>query len=145
MRITYYEPEYFESCMHLLIQLYNNEPCHCEFTEFKAKAYLNELIEAPRFIGFLLLNQDNLLIGAALCHERTWWNKDELYIDEFLIHPHYQSFDYDSKLLKYMEKHSWERELGGMTLVTNHLSMAKFYQKNGFSDHEIYFIYKGFG
>ena len=90
-----------------------------------------------------LINDDEELIGAALCHERTWWYKDELFIDEFFIDPECQQKGYGSKLLKYMTKYSKEQKLSGLTLMTNNLIVADFYHKNKFHDHEIYFMYKG--
>ena len=143
MRIAYYEPEYFEPCSQLIMNYYNNEYCKCHFTDHKAQCYLTELTQTPRFIGFLILNNNDELLGAAFCHERTWWYKDELYINEFLIDNSQQSKGYGSKLLKFMQKHAKERDLAGITLITNNLAMAGFYQKNKFHNHDICFMYKG--
>ena len=144
MRIAYYEDKFFDSCAHLLMEHYNNEFCKCNFTEEKAQYYISELIQNPRFVGFLLLDDDDNLIGAALCHERTWWYKDELYIDEFLIISEQQRIGFGSRLLTFMQKHSKKRDLAGITLITNNLAMADFYQKNEFHNHDICFMYKGF-
>jgi len=143
MRIAYYEPEFFEACANLFMNNYNNEFCKCDFTELKAQYYLSELIQAPRFVGFLLLDNENKVIGAAFCHERTWWYKDELYIDEFLIQADHQRLGHGSKLLSFMQKHSKKNDLSGVTLITNNLATADFYQKNDFHNHDICFMYKG--
>ena len=143
MRIAYYEAEYLDECAQLLRKVYNNEHWGCHWSELKSKKYIEELTQVPRFIGFLLINDDEELIGAALCHERTWWYKDELFIDEFFIDPECQQKGYGSKLLKYMTKYSKEQKLSGLTLMTNNLIVADFYNKNKFHDHEIYFMYKG--
>ena len=102
MRIAYYEAEYLEECAELLQKVYNNEQWGCHWSEIKSKKYIAELSQIPRFVGFLLLNDEEELIGAALCHERTWWYKDELFIDEFFIDPDSQQRGYGSKFLKYM-------------------------------------------
>lgn len=143
MQIAYYEAEYLEECAELLQKVYNNEQWGCHWSEIKSKKYIAELSQIPRFVGFLLLNDEEELIGAALCHERTWWYKDELFIDEFFIDPDSQQRGYGSKLLKYMTKYSKEQKLAGLTLMTNNLIVADFYHKNKFHDHEIYFMYKG--
>ena len=143
MRIAYYEAEYLEECAELLQKVYNNEQWGCHWSEIKSKKYIAELSQIPRFVGFLLLNDEEELIGAALCHERTWWYKDELFIDEFFIDPDSQQRGYGSKLLKYMTKYSKEQKLAGLTLMTNNLIVADFYHKNKFHYHEIYFMYKG--
>ena len=111
MRIAYYEAEYLEECAELLQKVYNNEQWGCHWSEIKSKKYIAELSQIPRFVGFLLLNDEEELIGAALCHERTWWYKDELFIDEFFIDPDSQQRGYGSKLLKYMTKYSKEQKL----------------------------------
>jgi len=143
MRIAYYEPEYFETCTELLINYYNNDLCKCHFTDTKAQHYLAEIIETPRFIGFLLLDDQDNLIGTAMCHERTWWYKDELYIDEFLIHPEHQHQGHGSQLIRFIEKYAKEQELAGITLITNNLAMVEFYQRKNFHNHDICFMYKG--
>lgn len=143
MRIAYYESEYLEAACQLFMEHYNHEQYGCHFDLEKTADYLSEITATPRFIGFLLLDDTDTLIGMALCHERTWWQNDELHIDEFIIKGNQQQKGYGSKLLKFMQKHAKERELAGVTLVTNTLPLAKFYQKNKFNEHDIYFMYKG--
>ena len=45
--------------------------------------------------------------------------------------------------MKFMEKHVKERELSGITSMTNNLDLAEFYQKNKFHYNDILFMYKG--
>lgn len=143
MRIAYYEAEYFDAVKTLFLSHYNKDGYGCRFSEEKADAYLKELFETPRFMGFLLLDSQDRLIGFSFCHERTWWENDELYINEFIVSEEHQKKGYGSKLLTFMQKHAKEREMAGITLITNSIPLAKFYQKNKFSDHEIYFMYRG--
>lgn len=143
MKITYYEPDNLQSCTELFISVYNNETWKCRWTEGKAKKYLQELVDTPRFVGFLLHDDDEELIGAAMCQERTWWYRDELHIIDFFIDPKWQIKGSGSHLLKFMEKHVKERELSGITSMTNNLDLAEFYQKNKFHYNDILFMYKG--
>ena len=142
MKITYYQPDNLDSCTDLFMNVYNNETWKCRWTEKKAKKYIEELAEMPRFIGFLLQDEEELL-GVALCHERTWWYRDELNVNDFFLSSEAQEKGYGARLLKFMEKHVKERELAGMTLLTNSLEMAEFYQKNQFHHNDILFMYKG--
>jgi len=142
MEIMYYEPEHLEICQELFTSIYNTEDFGCEFTRARATTYLEELTSAPRFIGFLLFGKQKLL-GVALCHEKTWDQRDELYIDEFLIHPDHQQNGLGSKLLRFIEKFAKTRKLAGITLTTNALPLANFYIKNDFLEHDISFLYKG--
>ena len=142
MEIVYYEPEHLEVCQNLFTSIYNAENFNCNFTKEKAIAYLEEFVGAPRFVGFLLFSKEKLL-GLAFCHEKTWAWRDEICIDEFLIHPDYQRKGLGNKLLDFIQKFAKNRELAGITLVTNTLPLANFYTNNGFMEHDISFLYKG--
>ena len=130
MRIAYYENEYLEECAALLQNVYNNEQWGCNWSDIKAKKYIEYTWKPKWIVGFLLLTDEEELIGAALCHERTWWYKDELFIDEFFIAPSSRQRGYGSKLLNYMTKYTKEQKLAGLTLTTNNLIVADFYHKN---------------
>ncbi|MFQ7058770.1 MAG: hypothetical protein ACLRQX_09345 [Turicibacter sanguinis] len=80
MRIIYYEPEHLAACAHLLIEVYNTTTWDCRWSTEKAKTYIEELTQMPRFVGFLL-EDDGEIVGVSLCHERTWWRHDELNIN----------------------------------------------------------------
>ena len=81
MRIIYYEPEHLAACAHLLIEVYNTTTWDCRWSTEKAKTYIEELTQMPRFVGFLL-EDDGEIVGVSLCHERTWWRHDELNIND---------------------------------------------------------------
>jgi len=142
MEIVYYEPKHLKDCQNLFTSIYNAENFNCNFTQEKATAYLEELVNTPRFIGFLFFNKEKLL-GLAFCHEKTWAWRDEICINELLIHPDYQRSGLGSRLLSFIEKFAKNRELAGITLVTNTLPLANFYIQNGFMEHDISFLYRG--
>lgn len=142
MKIIYYDEKYLNLCANLLITHYNQDEFKCQFTKQRACAYLQEHIFKPRFIGFLLLENDQL-IGFAFCHMRTWSNKDELHIDEFIIDKHYQRKGLGSKLLDFIGLYGANFSLGGITSSTNVIALTQFYQKNDFLTHDITFLYKG--
>lgn len=132
-----------EQCSDLLIQAYNGEPWNNNWTTETAKKYLQEFMDSTRFIGFALLN-DNNIIGAAFCHERTWWTNDELYIDELYISPNYQNQGCGKQLLQFIEQYIKDNKLAGITLLTNkYMPALKFYNKNEFTNAEhVIFMYK---
>ena len=142
MKIVYYDEKYLNPCAELLMNHYNNDDFNCKFTKKRACAYLQELIFKPRFIGFLLLEKDNL-IGLAFCHMRTWSDKDELHIDEFIIKDSHQKKGLGSKLLDFISTYSTRFALAGITTTTNVIALTQFYQKNDFLEHDIPFLYKG--
>jgi hypothetical protein len=143
MKIIYYDEKYLNACSDILINYYNTPGFECKFTEKSAKAYLNEIIYRPRFIGFLLLDKSEL-IGFALAHLRTWSDGDELMIDEFILsdeldEPH----EIGKKILDFITTYSKSYKLRGITTHTNVISLIQFYQENDFLDHDITFLYKG--
>ena len=142
MKIVYYEEKYLTQCVATLVNQYNNEDFGCDFTEDRATTYLQELIFKPRFIGFLLLNK-NEIVGFAFCHLRTWDTNDELHFDEFIIQSEFQRNGLGSKLLAYIDTYANSFNLSGMTATTNVIGLTQFYQKNDFLEHDITFLYKG--
>lgn len=142
MKIIYYDEKYLIHCAQLFMDHYNNDDYKCQFTKQRACAYLQELIFKPRFIGFLLLEKDQL-IGFSFCHMRTWSKADELHIDEFIINTKYQKKGLGSKLLAFINTYATSFSLAGITATTNVISLTQFYQKNDFLEHDITFLYKG--
>ena len=142
MKIIYYDEKYLNPCAELLIKHYNHDDFKCQFTKQRACAYLQEHIFKPRFIGFLLLEKDQL-IGFAFCHMRTWSDKDDLHIDEFILKETHQRNGLGSKLLDFINTYATSFSLAGITTTTNVIALTQFYQKNDFLEHDITFLYKG--
>jgi len=143
MKIIYYDEKYLNICATAVIKHYNNDDFGCNFTHERARLYLNEIINKPRFIGFLLLDKE-VLVGFALCHLKTWDTTDELAIDEFIISEHYQEKGLGTRLLDFISTYSEELNLSGITTFTNVIPLSDFYRKNDFIEHDISFLYKGF-
>ncbi len=122
-------------CAKILCSVYNNEMWQCRWSLDKATDYLLDYFEANKFLGFVLV-LDQEICGAIFCHEKIWWNNSELYIDEMFIDPKLQRNGHGSELLKAAEDFIVEHNLAGFTLSTNRYAPApKFYTKNGFSDY----------
>jgi len=142
MKIVYYDEKHLNACAELFTKHYNTADFGCKFTKHRATIYLQELIFRPRFIGFLLLNKEQL-IGFAFCHMRTWAEKDEMRIDEFIIVEAHQRQGLGTKLLEFITTYATSYRLAGITTSTNVVNLTQFYQKNDFLDHDITFLYKG--
>lgn len=141
--ITDFRHEHLEQCVGCFTAAYNGEPWNNHWTTVTATRYLQELVRNPRFVG-LTLWHDSRVIGAVFCHERTWWNNDELYIDELFIVPDCQRQGYGTQLLASVERLVREKKLAGITLLTDRrMPSADFYNKNGFCEgSHIVFMYK---
>ena len=142
MKIVYYEEKHLTACALVLTNHYNHEDFGCNFTTERAATYLQELIFKPRFIGFVLLEQEDV-VGFAFCHMRTWDATDELNIDEFIIQSEIQKKGLGSKLLDFIDTYAQNFFLSGVTATTNVIGLSQFYQKNDFFEHDITFLYKG--
>ena len=130
-------------CATLMMSVYNNETWQCCWPFGRAADYLSEYLLAKKFVGYVLI-EDSILLGAIFCHEKIWWNNNELFVDEMFVLPRMQRKGYGTQLIKAAENYIAENHLAGFTLATNRFSPAPdFYQKNGFSnaDH-VLFMYK---
>lgn len=132
-----------EACAKIMMSVYNNEHWQCNWTVETALTYLTDYFECKKFVGYVLRNEGEI-IGGIFCHEKVWWNNDEVFIDEMFIHPDFQRSGYGKLLLEAVGEYIAEHKLAGFTLTTNRYTPAPaFYRKNGFSDAEhVLFMYK---
>jgi len=61
------------------------------------------------FIGFTLL-VDNEVKGAILCREKTWWNNNEIFVEELFVSPEHQGKGYGTALLNTVEGYIKEKD-----------------------------------
>lgn len=143
MEIKLIETRHLQECSTLLMQVYNRVPWDNNWSEEVSERYLKEFMINPRFVGFIIY-EDNRIVGAAFCHEKTWWTDDELFVDEFYISPNFQRKGYGKALLQHIEEYIKEKSLAGFTLLTNRfMPSVNFYEKNSFIKAEhVVFMYK---
>jgi aminoglycoside 6'-N-acetyltransferase I len=143
LRTGFFQISQLDECAHLLIQAYNPPPWNNRWSFETAVTYLQEIIDTPRFVGFVV-SADTKLVGAAFCHARTWWSKDELYIAELFVSPEFQRQGYGAALIKQIENFVNELDLSGFTLLTDkNMPAREFYKKHGVQQNEqIIFLYK---
>ncbi len=141
--IRKFEASDLESCARILMSVYNNETWQCFWSFEKAKEYLKDIIDYKNFVGFTLL-VDKDVKGAILCREKTWWNNNEIFVEEMFVSPEQQRQGYGTNLLNAVEYYIKEKGLAGFILSTNRYTSApSFYRKNGFCDGEhVLFMYK---
>lgn len=141
--IKEFEMNDLDRCAELMMSVYNNELWQCHWSLEKAKAYLLDYVESKKFIGYTLWI-DNVIKGALFCHEKIWWDNNEIFVDEMFIAPELQRQGYGTELLNVVENYIKEHNLAGFTLATNRFAPApNFYRKKGFSDAEhVLYMYK---
>lgn len=143
MEIRKLLPDDIDMCVRLLIAAYNPPPWNNHWTEETGKKYLAEFMSNNKFIGFVAVEDDEI-VGAMFAHRKVWWTNDEIFIDELFIKPDRQRQGYGKLLVDQAEELSKELALGGVTLLTNKYLPAKsFYEKNGYTAAEhVVFMYK---
>lgn len=142
--MNFIEENNIPECAELLIKTFNREPWNDQWTSETALKYLKEFLSFPRFVGFMIV-EDGKAVGAAFCHEKTWWTGDELYVDEFYISPDTQRKGYGKVLLQHIEHYIKDRGLSGFILLTDRNTPAtRFDENNGFKEvNDMILMFKG--
>ena len=130
-------------CAEIMMSVYNNEHWQCSWTLETVTGYLRDYYDSKKFVGYTLWIDEEIK-GAIFCHEKIWWNNNEVFVDEMFISPELQRRGYGTELINVVEKYAKEHDLAGLTLSTNRFTPAPdFYRKNDFSDAEhVLFMYK---
>ena len=132
----------FQKCRELYIRVFNNEPWNDDWTTESANAYLQELTEHNRFLGYTLWDE-NILIGAIFAHKKRF-KGDEIFIDELFISPDYQRAGYGTMLMEEVEEYANKNSFVSVTLLTSIRKPAfNFYEKLGYKHlNYLAFMYK---
>lgn len=132
-----------KDCAEIMMSVYNNEHWQCHWDLETAVSYLRDYFDCKKFVGYSLWI-NGVIKGAIFCHEKIWWNSNEVFVDEMFISPELQRQGYGAELLEAVEIYVKDHNLAGFTLATNRYTPApNFYRKNGFSDAEhVLFMYK---
>lgn len=121
-----------DSCVSLLITVYNNQPWNEKWTITTAKSHLIEFVHRMRSFGFVYVD-NSTIVGVLFGVERTFWSGDEVYVDEFFIHPHYQHKGIGKEMMFHLEAYCKENNLEDITLLTDKTVPAyHFYKKMNF-------------
>ncbi|RST60252.1 GNAT family N-acetyltransferase [Siminovitchia terrae] len=125
--------EKIEKCIELYINVFNSGPWNETWTYQTAKERLTDLMLTPKFLGFLLYENDNL-IGFIAGNSKKTFTGLTFYIAEFCINNQIQGKGYGSKLLLYLEEELTKRDIYSIYLLTATGGHAEaFYLKNNYS------------
>ena len=141
--IREYQTDDLHACVDLLIKAYGGDPWHYHWTVETATRYLNEFISTDNFVGFVI-DENGPIVGAIFAHRKTWWTKDELFVDELYIDPQLQRCGLGGRLLAHAESFAKTRGLAGLTLLTSReMPAPAFYAKHSYLQGEhVIFMYK---
>ena len=120
-----------KKCRELYVRVFNGEPWNDNWTDEMAHAYLQELTEHKRFLGYTLWNVDCLL-GAVFAHIKRF-KADEIFIDELFVSPDCQRRGNGVKLMGAVEEFAKASSIASVTLLTGADKPAfDFYKKLGY-------------
>ena len=136
--------EAFQPCAELLVRTFNAPPWNDRWTAETANAYLRELVGRQRFLGFALW-EEGALAGAALCHIKTHYEGDEIYIEDLFVAPDRQGKGHGTALMDAVEAYADAHELISVTLLTaKDKPSFRFYKKRGYRQAKsMVFMIKG--
>lgn len=125
-----------EQCIELYISVFNSEPWNESWTYSTAKERLTDFIHTPKYLGFLLYEEDQL-IGLVAGKGKKTDVGGTFYLAELCISNRIQGKGYGTILLQHVEKELRKKEIHGLYLLTAHGGLAEtFYRKNGYEIHE---------
>ncbi|MFP3919313.1 GNAT family N-acetyltransferase [Lysinibacillus telephonicus] len=125
-----------EQCSELYIHVFNSEPWNESWTHQDAKERLSDLIQTPKFLGFILYDNDDL-IGFIAGNCKRSFSGLTFYLAELCINNQIQGKGYGSKLLRYLEQELRDRGVQSLYLLTATGGLAEaFYLKNDYVVNE---------
>ena len=136
-------PEDVKNCISAFISAYNGAPWDNRWNEDTAVRYLGEFQSHPRAVGYVDV-RNGRITGAIFAHGKTWYTRDEVFVDELFVRREDQGKGIGKALLCRMEEYCRENGLAGVTLLTDRrMPAADFYGKTGYSCVDpIVFYYK---
>lgn len=125
--------EALDTCAELFVATFNGPPWHDAWRPDQARAYLEDIVRSPGFMGFLLTVADR---PVAFCVGRVnrWYQGDEYMVHEFGVRPEAQRRGYGTRLLASVESAAAAAGCRAIVLLTRRdLPTAAFYAAHGFN------------
>jgi ribosomal protein S18 acetylase RimI-like enzyme len=143
MYIRNYIDSDIDSCTKLFISVFNKEPWNDNWTQERAKLYLEEFTKYPNFRG-VVAEIDKSIIGFIFGSRKSWWSGDEYFINEICVENAVQRTGIGSKLLRYLEEALQREGVKNITLLTKReIPAERFYLKNDFrAVDKLMYMYK---
>ncbi|MFJ7746850.1 GNAT family N-acetyltransferase [Peribacillus sp. NPDC097295] len=124
-----------EPCIELYIDVFNSEPWNERWTYSTTKERLTDFIHTPKYLGYLLY-EENQLIGLVAGNGKKTDVGVTFYLAELCISNRIQGKGYGTILLRHLEKELKNKDIHSLYLLTAHGGVAEtFYRKNGYEVH----------
>lgn len=125
-----------DECIKLYKNVFNSEPWNEAWSYDIAKERLIDLINTPKFLGFLLY-KENHLVGFIAGNSKKSYQGLTYYLAELCVSSEIQGKGYGTILLTFLENELKNRDTKSLYLLTSNGGLAEaFYKKNGYLINE---------
>lgn len=131
--------ENLEPCIELYMNVFNSEPWNESWTYETAKERLTDLLNTPKFLGFLF-HVDHNPVGFIAGNSKVSYQGLTFYLAELCVNNQLQGKGYGSKMLHSLEDELQKRGIKSLYLLTANDGLAEaFYRKNDYvvNEHRI--------
>jgi len=131
MNIVRLEKEHITECTRIYIETFNGEPWNDRWTEATAGKRLDDIYNAPGFIGMVAIADDSIK-GAVFGNIESWYEGSMYNLKEMFVTKGEKGTGIGSKLFESLEQELKDQGVTSLTLFTSKGDLTeKFYQKNG--------------
>lgn len=121
-------------CASLLVEAYNGEPWHDQWTPEKALEKLSCFHQSPKFYGWVAF-EGELLVGGCVGNVEPYFTSDYFYLKEMFISPEAQRKGVGTALFEAVKQQMAVLEIEMMILFTSNEGFPfDFWKKSGFEE-----------
>lgn len=132
-KVVPFTAENMQQCIDLYLDVFTRKPWNEQWTEESAKERLTDLLNTPKFIGYLFYDQSDL-IGMVAGHAKKSYSGMTFYVAELCVSASLQGKGYGSAILSRFENELQRHDINSLYLLTATGGAAQaFYEKNGYA------------
>lgn len=128
------QTEDINACAKELMLAFKEEPWNENWTYEQAYTRIEEIMSSKVSRGYVVYD-DDLVVSMACGRIMTYLDHQELWIDDFSVHPDYQGKGIGSKMIEYIRDEMKKEDVSYLLLnTTRGFHCVDFYKKNGFEE-----------
>ncbi|SFG33457.1 Acetyltransferase (GNAT) domain-containing protein [Sporolactobacillus nakayamae] len=136
VKIAAMNADFLDDCTQLYVNVFSAQPWKESWSYDSGCQRLLDLIHTPNFLGYMLLDH-NQLIGFIAGYSKMNYRGKTFYLAGFCVTTQIQGKGYGSHLLYHLEQKLIEKGITSLFLITEKMgSISSFYRKKGYSISE---------
>ncbi|MEH7394445.1 GNAT family N-acetyltransferase [Priestia megaterium] len=125
--------ENMQQCINLYMNVFTKKPWNEPWTEKSARERLTDLLNTPKFMGYLFYDQGDL-IGMIAGQAKKSYSGMTFYVAELCVSASVQGKGYGSAILSRFENELQRHDINSLYLLTATGGAAQaFYERNGYT------------